>query len=645
MKSMVAKKMVLSVACALGVAGLAESGPKTVELKPGTTWLEKPLTLTAKDSGTRFVGAADGSTVLSGGARITGWTARPDGVWCAKAPFFFESLFVNGRRAVRAREPNAGFFHVRKVVRNGKKGPVTAIGLLPHEAGLVASVPADDLPFVHLVAHVKWSLHRRPLAGFDAAKGRVSFAPIVDAVFFPVDPKEQFFIENLRSAFDAPGEWFYDGPAGEVLYRPLPGERIEEVEAIAPRQGFATLVALDGAENVTFERVTFAHSTPSAATGPSSHNAFQAAISTPATMKADRTRGLVLRNCAFRHTGAYGLHLEQACTSNAVVSCRFEDLGAGGVRIGQFDGRSLPGAKDSRHPVAKGAVARPPADTSFNVITNCVFRRGGRFTESGIGVIIGHSSDNAVVKNTIEDFYYTGISVGWVWGYSGSDAQRNLIAYNRIRKIGQRVLSDMGGIYTLGTSFGTRLANNVISEIDSYSYGGWGLYTDEGSEGIVLENNLVYDTMDASMHQHYGRGNVLRNNILCLSRQGQVAVTRVEPHLSMTVENNIIYWQEGEAFGSRYRGIRNGAKLEWRGNLWWCAGGAPRFCGKTYDQWRTGGRDAGGMVADPLFMDVTKRDFRLKPESPALKLGFRPFDPAAAGSDLEISQPTAGGGQ
>ena len=76
-----------------------------------------------------------------------------------------------------------------------------------------------------------------------------------------------------------------------------------------------------------------------------------------------------------------------------------------------------------------------------------------------------------------------------------------------------------------------------------------------------------------------------------------------------------------------------------------CAGGAPRFCGKTYDQWRTGGRDAGGLVADPLFMDVTKRDFRLKPESPALKLGFRPFDPAAAGSDLEISQPTAGGGQ
>ena len=138
-----------------------------------------------------------------------------------------------------------------------------------------------------------------------------------------------------------------------------------------------------------------------------------------------------------------------------------------GVRIGQFDGRSLPGAK--------GAVVRPPADTSFNVISNCVFRGGGRFTESGIGVIIGHSSDNAVVKNTIEDFYYTGISVGWVWGYSGSDAQRNLIAYNRIRKIGQRALSDMGGIYTLGTSFGTRLYHNVISEVDSYTYGGWGL--------------------------------------------------------------------------------------------------------------------------------------------------------------------------
>ena len=210
--------------------------------------------------------------------------------------------------------------------------------------------------------------------------------------------------------------------------------------------------------------------------------------------------------------------------------------------------------------------------------------------------------------------------------------------FNRIRKIGQRALSDMGGIYTLGTSFGTRLYNNVISDIDAYTYGGWGLYPDEGSEGITLENNLVYDTKDASMHQHYGRNNILRNNILCFSRECQVAVTRVEPHRSMTIERNILYWQKGDAFGTRYRGIANGAKLDWSKNLWWCCAGEPRFNGKSYAEWQTGGRDAGGLVADPGFVNPAARDFRLRPGSPALKLGFKPFDPAEAGCNLTLNR-------
>ena len=616
--------MAAGLALATGAA-LADGGARrTVRLGPGLNALDKPMALTAADSGTRYVGASDGSTVLSGGLKITGWTARADGVWAAKAPFFFETLFVNGRRAVRAREPNKGYFHVREIVR-GTNGLVRALGLLPPQAALVAKVPAADLPFVHLNAHMKWALQQRPLAGFDAAKGCVSFADISDPKWNRMDPKEQYCLENLRSAFDAPGEWFYDGTAGEVLYRPLPGERIGRIEAIAPRQGFATLVTLDGAEDVTFENVMFAHSTPSEETGPSSHHASQGAMPSPATVLANDSRRLVFRNCAFRHTGGYALHLAKNCTSNLVASCWFEDLGAGGVKIGPFDGMK----KDKL-----GAAARPPAGTAFNTVTNCVFRHGGRFRESGIGVFIGHASDNVIVKNTIEDFYYTGISVGWVWGYGGSVAQRNQIGYNRISRIGQKVLSDMGGIYTLGTSFGTRIFNNVISDVDSLSYGGWGIYPDEGSEGVVIENNLVYDTMDASFHQHYGRGNVLRNNILCFSRQCQVAVTRVEPHLSVSVEGNILLWEKGDAFGARYPGIRDGAKVAWTNNVWWCTGGEPRFNGKTYAQWRAGGRDAGGQVADPCFVDAAKRDFRLKRGSPALKAGFRAFDPSEAGSSL-----------
>ena len=47
--------------------------------------------------------------------------------------------------------------------------------------------------------------------------------------------------------------------------------------------------------------------------------------------------------------------------------------------------------------------------------------------------------------------------------------------------------------------------------------------------------------------------------------------------------------------------------------------------------WRKAGYDTNGLVADPLFFDPAKRDFRLKPESPAIAAGFVPIDISRAG--------------
>ena len=185
----------------------------------------------------------------------------------------------------------------------------------------------------------------------------------------------------------------------------------------------------------------------------------------------------------------------------------------------------------------------------------------------------------------------------------------------------------MGGVYTLGTSFATRVCDNVIFDVDSYTYGGWGLYTDEGSEGILMENNLVYDTKDGSFHQHYGRDNVIRNNIFCFSKQHQVAATRAEPHRSFTLENNIIFWDKGPALKPNTVKV----KAEWKKNLWWQTDGVIDFNGLSFAAWQASGRDVEGVVADPLFKDPGARDFRLKRNSPAEALGFRPFDFSRAG--------------
>ncbi len=647
----------------------------TVRVAPGFYSLTEPLVFLPEDSGTpespvRWI-AAGGEAVFAGGVRLAGWRDDGDGTWSAPIPkdargraAWFQSLYVNGRRAVRARHPNAGFFQVDACQTCAHTNGNGVVRYVQHAvvsnaaADVLATLSAQERAAVELQARVKWSYGSFSVAGWDAASRTLTAdtgrEPLRKWKEWPGE-HNLFCLENVRGGFDAPGEWFYDVTAGRVRYRPRSGERVESVEAFAPTAGMVSVVRLEGdpvggrpVTDVSFEGITFALSRTD---GERLDGGFvqqyqgQGARSSGGCVYAKGAQRVSFERCRVTQTENYALRFDIGCVSNRVAGCELTDLGAGGILVG--DVRSNYFARpdeNSRvpHPGREIPYGDPAVAAfhpcAFITVDDCEISQAGRVNPEGCGVLFAQVSDSSVTHCDIRDLYYTGISIGWTWGYSGSLAQRNTVAFNRISDIGKGVMSDMGGIYTLGTSFGTCISNNVVHAISSFAYGGWGLYNDEGSEGVVWENNLVYDTKDDAYHQHYGRNNVVRNNILACAGKGMLAITLGEQHRSVTFAHNIIYWEDGKSLfadakkafartGGEWTMVpsadsseRPVAHVTWTSNVVWCGNGPTVL-----------DRPVPAIVVDPKFADVRARDFRLRPDSPAARFGFRPWDLQSAG--------------
>ena len=600
--------------------------PVVVALHGGTYFLDRTFVLDPEDSGTAasptiYTASPDEQPVVSAGRRITGWTHDQKGWWTTRVPevatgsWNFCQLFVDDVRKPRPRVPKQGYAHCGGMIPGTTETtPVNVIGY----QGTDIRADWAQLTDVEVIGFRIWTIFRSPIARVDD-KGKLVYtarATHGSRSWEVMKQGNRMIVENVKEALGTPGEWYLDRPSGVLTYVPEEGQKNPaQHNVIAPY--LDRIVELRGrpekrewVRHVVFRNIQFSHANWNAPR--SGTPSVQAEVDIEAALTATGARDCVFDHCAVTHVGGYGIELGSACRGNRVESCDLLDLGGGGVKLGPL-----------------GIEHEPELVSRANVVRECFIGHGGRLHPAAIGVFLGETPDNVVEHNEIFDLYYTGISAGWVWGYGASINTGNQIRFNHIHHIGYDVLSDNGGIYTLGGAAGTVLSNNVIHDINSFDYGGWGIYFDEGTANIVAEDNLVYRTKEGSFHQHYGRDNTVRNNILAFSGKWQVQRSRIEPHTSFTFENNIVLWDSGVLLNP---GPWQDIRFVFNKNLYWRSDGAPfDFAGRSFAQWREAGLDVQGLVADPLFIDPAKDDFRLKQGSPAEKIGFRPFDATQAG--------------
>ena len=633
--------------------------PVVVELADGVYELSETLALTAKISGTDlsptlFRAAANARPVISGGRTIQGFTVGQDGYWrvtlddVKNGKWYFQQLFVNNQRRFRPRMPKNVDYRITERIPSPSEINQWKGDTQFRFSGDEIRDDWKNLNDVEVLAYHNWTMSRQRIKSVGPEKVVTALGEptLVEAAVTEVTGEgadkvvtvlgaspssspwgvyvagNRYFVENAFETLSEPGEFYIDRITGELTYIPREGETPESVTVTAPYLEY--LVTFAGSEkrfleHVCFEGITFAFSNWTTPTEGNSSP--QAEVSVAAAIPLAGARFVAFDNCGFRNLGHYALAFGTACKDCSVTCCAMKDLGAGGIRIGGdlYRSGNWPYEK-----ILDESLFNLPKEEQIVErvhVADSVFEYLGRLHPAAIGVWIGHAANNTVERCDIFDLYYSAVSVGWVWGYGESVANHNTVRGNHLHKIGQKLLSDMGAVYTLGISPGTKITENLIHDVDSFDYGGWGLYTDEGSTGIEMSRNVVYNTKTGSFHQHYGQDNRIEYNILVNSRQHQIQRSRMEDHNSFFFEHNVVYWEnDSPLLASNW----TDDQFVMDNNLYWNPKQREniKFLDMTFEEWKsTKKKDLNSMIADPKFNNVEECDFSFPADSPAAKIG------------------------
>lgn len=515
-----------------------------IHLSEGTYRLNQPIIIRPEDNGTRIV--ADGKVTVSGGVRLTGWK-KEGKYYVAQVPDFngrpleFRQLWVNGRKAVRARDV-ADFNDMYRIRAIDKAKEILYV-----PAAAVKKIV--NARYAEMVIHEMWCVANLRIKNikiqgdsaavtFHQPESHVHFMhPWPSPMITTNGHNSAFYLTNAKELLDTEGEWYLDARASKVYYLPRKGENMATAEVEVP--ALETLLKVEGTPdnpvtNVSINGVTFSHATwmrPSI----SGHAPLQAGmymieayklrpkkirpngdhkldnqgwVGRPAAaVTVDCADGVDFIACRFEHLASSGLDYHTYIKGGNVQGCTFSDIGGNGIVAGSFG----PEAHEAHLPYdpSDKRIICTGLNISDNLITDVTNEDWGC-----VGIAAGFVKDIKICHNEISEVSYTGISMGWGWNQQPCAMANNLVDGNLIHHYAKHMY-DTAGIYTLGAQPHSFIQNNVVRDIYTPPYAHdpnhwFYLYTDEGSSCITVRNN--WTPTEKYLKNANGPCNIWENN-------------------------------------------------------------------------------------------------------------------------------------
>ncbi len=551
------KRPFLSLQKAIDAIPTDQPGDYKIWLADGTYQLNKEIVVSSDRFNSQdihmAIKAETGSTpVISGGIKPEDWIRNRDGFWelsivSEKGP---EELYINGNRALRARFPNEGYLRVKQVGEDRR----TNFYFEENEFPVPANAKDVELVFLH-----DWSISRIKVKELDFETHKLTAVDSVGAkkpAFFNLDNWEQhprYFLENDIAFIDNDYEWCYNSEQKKVYLKLPENQNPENIEIVIPVA--ESLVSIEGdksntVKNIAFEGITFQYcawqipelgycGVQACHFDPRPES--QGWTVVPAAVQAKWAENISFTDCEFKNLGTSGVWLGTGCKNCKVVNSKVIDVAGNGIMIGEGQDRLVdlePWWKQFPEDAATG-----------NSILNCTIMQSGAQFFGAVGIWCGLTAETTIQNNHIYDLPYTGISIGWMWSPVPTPCRDNNIDGNHIHHI-LNVLSDGGGIYMLGLQPGSKLVNNHIHDvkINAGRAESNGMFLDEGTTNVLVENNLIYNISKSPLRFHRATTNLVKGNYLfCKNENPPIRYNRTNEEDIKQVDN-VIYDEKDENY-------------------------------------------------------------------------------------------------